>query len=483
MKELFRWPDRHLRFATEGPASGGSTGHIVRRATMLGHCDVGVEVHTHHSGTGNGEGAAKYLFDTCAACGWGRQDSLVVKTASDTFHASRLALLADELAEHVFGDIASRLSDDIGSKVHDKKPGDGASYDECMQCYKEIHDLLMGDLDAAFGSVAPCHRHGHDCCFKATAVAATPKLRVLIAGTSCVGWSDAGKKAKLQRPSMLTFLLLVADAVHQKYDVICHENTEGMPDELLEYFFGPTHLVVPLRLAPYHLGMPVRRPRKYTICIRKGIEVTSANFSQAEFLALFAQVPCLDPHDLWCAPPEATEERYMRRATECGMLPKGEAGKKDPYLLLTPYQKRRIQTAIQSMPEGVDPSQIFVDIQRTPKFTTPGLFIPTLLTNSSIWSVRLCRLADPKEMLIFQGIPSYDAVSEDYAAPWARSVEAGISATDEHTLAGNAMCCPISGTVLLYALASTRPRTTRPSTMRFRSMASVLDFDIADEDD
>ena len=66
LQEIFDWPTRHVTLAT---AAGPTPGQWRRVANLQSHAQTGVELHTHHSGTGNAEIAAKFVWQALTDTG------------------------------------------------------------------------------------------------------------------------------------------------------------------------------------------------------------------------------------------------------------------------------------------------------------------------------------------------------------------------------------------------------------------------------
>lgn len=355
---------------------------------------------------------------------------------------------ASDSLVHSFGNLLDRLKPEWREKLESMMPPDSVTKAEALAAYKAIYDCMLQSEDQLFRDEAPCSKCQQNCSFKGNPA----KRRLLIAGTECRAWAAGGLHNRHADPSMLTFLVYVFDLRRNRYDLAIHEITELHPESLLPYFLKHIFDCTTIRVSPYHLGWPARRPRKFTILSRLDVPFTG---SQEGFMQFFAQLPQIDPHALWIAPDADVHRAFMERAEAKCLVPRPGAAA-DYATLLTPSEKRRIADAkaISPLP---DPTRMFIDINTSAKHgPTPGLFIPTLLTHSKIWSEFLQRPCLAKEKLLFQGVPAFPAASSNHHVSWPSMLDdEQITEHQASDLAGNAMCVPVIGTVALYALACT----------------------------
>lgn len=462
--ELFTWPERHVDLATTTACSGGWR----RMASLRAHLRMGLQIDSHHSGTGNGAESARLLCEVFQRKGCATERTLEVHSACDVGKAQQEVLLKSGLAKHVFSDLLGRLRPNWCDTLRSMMPEQGVPKETAMAAYKEMYELMLKNETDLFLDTSYCVKC--DACCPVSGKLTDKKLRILIAGTECKAWSASGRQQRQCHPSMLTFLVFVFDLRRQDYDLGIHEITELHLDEVLPFFL-PEHKCVVIRLSPWALGWPINRPRKYTI-----ISKASLNFegSHDAFMQIFGQRVSLSASDLWVAPHEEVERAFDQKPVSKSMVPLPGAPK-DFSKLLTPFQKQRIVTAMSKA--KVDTDRLIIDISKSPACTTPSLFVPTLLCSSLPWSEPLQRWAMTKGGLAFQGIPCYPATSTSHECAWVQTADISDSAMRE--LAGNAMFMPAVGTVLLYALGGTPAIMDRSSSTsrHARSMTSALDSD------
>jgi hypothetical protein len=167
----------------------------------------------------------------------------------------------------------------------------------------------------------------------------------------------------------------------------------------------------------------------------------------------------------------------MELAIAKSMIPLPRSAKDFHKLLSLAQQRRLAQTCEMLVGTGLSEfaCKLNVDISKSPEHTTAGLFIPTLLCSSVVWSQAKQRLAVTKDMFVFQGCPMYPSLS-DRECSWKSALD-DIPNSAARALAGNAMSMPMVGTAFLYGLASTTSGCTSSSSgapVHLRSMDSSL---------
>jgi len=140
---------------------------------------------------------------------------------------------------------------------------------------------------------------------------------------------------------MLCFLVFIFDIRFQKYDMIIHEITELHVDELIPHLLGNAWTCTPIRFSPWHLGWPVRRPRKYTIIAKNTHQFAGTD---SEFFALLSQRMAVSAAELWCAPESEVAEVFMELAIAKSMIPLPRSAKDFHKLLSLAQQRRLAQT-------------------------------------------------------------------------------------------------------------------------------------------
>ena len=120
---------------------------------------------------------------------------------------------------------------------------------------------------------------------------------------------------------MLTFLVFIFYIRQQFYDLVVHEITLMHFEQILPCFvLQDLYNFGVVRVATYHLGWPVRRPRQDTILTRTELP---CECSQAEFMQLFAPAVAIDPHVLWAAPEAEIAEKFRDQSVANNVVPKG----------------------------------------------------------------------------------------------------------------------------------------------------------------
>ena len=149
-----------------------------------------------------------------------------------------------------------------------------------------------------------------------------------------------GNKSEDKPQHFLTFLIWVGSIFRDDFDIVIHEITELHPESILEYFFGETHFICVIRFAPWLLGWPVRRPRKYTLLVNQARMLWLG--SADEFEKIFACTVEVAARELFCAPEPMVEAFFTAKAHEKGKMP-ATGSLQDKSQIYTPAQKRRLR--------------------------------------------------------------------------------------------------------------------------------------------
>ena len=237
------------------------------------------------------------------------------------------------------------------------------------------------------------------------------------------------------------------------------------------------YTVAVLRLSPWSLGWPARRPRKFTVMLlRSSFEWLGC---QAEFDELYSRQVMLKGDVFFCAPQEDLDKEWMAAASAANKIP-SEGHVCDPLRLLTPAQRRRCQehADVGAQKYGDD---LLADVMQETTWSSAGPFAPPLLQNSILFSKKQGRTAIPREHLVMQGIPAFDFLCEDGDSLWPSLTErradfgpfseALLSASEVKSLAGNAMHAACVAAVSCYAVSRAASRPL----LRFRRLASVFE--------
>ena len=243
---------------------------------------------------------------------------------------------------------------------------------------------------------------------------------------------------------------------------------------VIGHIYVQRYAIQVLRFSPWLLGYPCRRPRKYTVLVRR--DAYAWQGSSDEFEAIFAKKVAAPASVYFCTPSEEIEAQVMETASVKGKVPQ-DGSRPKPVDLLTPPQKRRVAVANSQSHELNQ--HIFADVGQEPDRTVSGPFLPPVLCGSAIYSTEQGRLATSMELAAVQGIPLFrflDAGGDEESTKWQ---QLGISPNQLKILAGNAMHRPSIGCVILYALSRALPIR---HCMHFRNMGSCL-LDEREEDE
>lgn len=286
-------------------------------------------------------------------------------------------------------------------------------------------------------------------------------LLVDISGSTCVGFSPAGKRWAWLDDSAVPFLVWAWTLKSARPHIILHECVRGFDPAVLDLvlnFREPLSLyaIASVVFSPTDLGLPVSRARRYTLCMLMPsellVEYTYTNLAAVAFRALK-----LNGSVYFQASATELDEMNQTLAASCH-LPLTNGGKRWPWsALLRTGEYRRLQEALQRKGTAV----AFCSISQSPNFMTLGEVVPTLVTNSMIYRMSdkrgESRPATASEYLAMQNIPALLSSTHSAARHFAfhHLLEAGsLRLSHCRLMAGNGMNLAAVGSVLCFALAS-----------------------------
>lgn len=126
----------------------------------------------------------------------------------------------------------------------------------------DYDDLVRVAMSPSFCSAAaPCLLHRRDCfCERAD---------IHVAGPPCVDFSAVGKRQGVQGPTLLPFLVWVAQRLRLQEPVILHENVPQFAVELLAQFFSQEYIIQSSVFNAFELGHACDRERRLTWLLHK----------------------------------------------------------------------------------------------------------------------------------------------------------------------------------------------------------------------
>ena len=332
----------------------------------------------------------------------------------------------------VFDDLFDRLPPWARVWVEGAVPAADASPEVAVAAHTDIFQYLHKHRELIFPrtAVSPCLVHGKDCCVDVLSAfqeqqvreakeltakqarfedvdaevdVADPVSRPWVisgAGTTCVGWSPAGKQQQFADPSEAPHAVYlverIAKAEDEREDVFLQENSERYryKEKLVEPL-GSTHLILAIRWSPEDGGHPVRKPRTFAA----GLNLRTTAWLgpdpddiQEDFQRFFGRVCEANAGHFLQAGPEMVQEKRKAMAANRGHhigddeldnLPlDAMCARLMPPCMLMRYRKHRLARLAIGEPEPW-----FADLEQDFKkgASTPGSILPSHLTHGTMW--------------------------------------------------------------------------------------------------
>ena len=220
-------------------------------------------------------------------------------------------------------------------------------------------------------------------------------LQIDISGSTCVGFTTAGKQWQLLDDSIIPFAIWCWTVKSVKPDLIIHECVTGFPVTLLDAALNhdeapPLYQVSTCVFDTTDLGIPVKRKRRYTVCRRLPSKAV-AEYSLRSFQSVSFQELELDGDAFFRASACALQKLNSAMAG-LAHLPASNRGELWPWeALLRVGQFNRLQEARdRARQRGL--AIAFCSIMQSSEFMSLSEKVPTLMTNSIISA---CVLAPP----------------------------------------------------------------------------------------
>jgi hypothetical protein len=401
--------------------------------------------------------------------------------------------------EHIFGDLVARLPPALVRQIDELKPT-RAEYAEHPDVVASAHEaitaLIKNNLHGCFeeGCERYCFRHKGMCKMYEHEARkgddGKPRPRVFLAGVSCLDSTKAGLRRGNLGPGFIPLIVFLAERRVRQEDMGVIECTTEFDEQLVMEWLSDLYDIHSLNLTPRQLGLPYDRDRKFVLFfLRKSTVVLSdVNLIPMMFGRSLPTVGCSAEMmgDMFaCAPAAVVQDVLEKEAAKKGLSPPIQwrtilsSGHQQHLRLYEQLRKTRLQAEVlrrwvddafevfdfnfdmdnveESMldPCLVDLSQNPVQRQRISKH------LMTLLQQSFIWSMKLKRPLLGQEHLVAQGVPVFEFESTtpscSFRCPYA-SVIPELSQHALRSMAGNAICVPVIGTLLAFVFASTMPR-------------------------
>lgn len=321
-----------------------------------------------------------------------------------------------------------------------------------------------------------------------------------VAGSTCVAWSTMGmQEGFLHQASIMPWLAWARLMLESHPHVIIHECTPTYDEHGLNLMLGEVYHISSSIASPDDWGIPVRRTRKYTMCVRKDIRTwwTWCRLSQT---TMFGRPVVLGSTVYLQVPEEWRKNDLLKRAkkaqvnldgtfpvTDLDMLPPGERERAVRHIRAysaaahsgTPHSDRGQASSMEERsagtspagPEDGSPGSVWVDLSQEP--TRRGLhlsksLLPALCRNTRLFEVTQQRSLAPLQHFVVQGFPvvevwgglcdseSPTSLPPQYF-PYCRDIgkhvrRAGLSDSVVRAVTGNGMHLSHVGSAMLFVL-------------------------------
>ena len=151
-------------------------------------------------------------------------------------------------------------------------------------------------------------------------------IKMIVAGTTCTGWSSRGAQRRHDDETMFPFLVFVFCVRWMKPDVCIHECTMMFDVGLLAQAFADSYRLESFIVPPELMGDTVKRNRRYSILINK--DTCDFKGSCRDFEEFFAASMDVDGDIYLFADDDMQRPAYreLLHARGCTYLPDGIGG-------------------------------------------------------------------------------------------------------------------------------------------------------------
>ena len=468
---------------------------------LCGIISVGICLNGNYSGIDCPSLALKMMLSAWCSFRLASFAGKVIRTysASDVLPLCRRVLLSareGDVANHIFGDVVDRLPAHARTQLEAWRPRIGADEVTTMLGLQEIEDLLRNPRTwpAPGRIISFCYRHNAFCPLmcdippavqdvssdeadadeegEAQVEAAVPLADVVpggpsssssalptqrssfrrlvweVAGTTCKGWCPLSRTGRSQvhlgklHPSSVPFLVWIYWCLQQLPDIILHENGYQFDENEISRRVGHMYLVVSTVLCSSRVGLPIRRPRRFTLCFLRRTVVWHGCLEH--FKELFHVTARMTPDEYFTAP-QSVQDRVLR-AQRARFSAEPMSG--DWTAALSPGHLGRLEDAMEvfGSSEGavLDVDHNVVRI----KGRAGAQQLPPLLTHGTYWHTVLQRPMVGLEHLLAQGISSGEPLHIEKHYPALQNM----AEKELKFLAGNGMHVNVVGLLMQYVL-------------------------------
>ena len=209
------------------------------------------------------------------------------------------------------------------------------------------------------------------------------RLYINVSGNTCTPWSTMGSRMGWLHESSIVLLAWLWSLVESRPELIVNECTHRFDVEAFESLLSKWYVVQSCVYSPHHLGVPAKRHRRYTLCVRKDMVSASMPWALTSLEENFWRRMELTGRIFFRAP-----KRYLKRVFDKMAKYRGLSNSSSSEVLIAPGARRRKQGHILAGIEG-GLSFVCMNISQSSEFYAKGYAssaVPTLTTHSSqIW--------------------------------------------------------------------------------------------------
>lgn len=391
----------------------------------------------------------------------------------------------------IFRDINDRLSQATQEALNNEEPRDRSTPQERVAARQRQHAILEDCAGEEFGHGCRSHclTHNKPCLTLPQVAYVSPsirKLRFMIAGTCCQGWTSEGHGGRFghlsERAHSVWSLERKQAAMHDLEDFFVQECTREYPWEVKLAPLEKTHTLIRVLVAPDALGIPARRMRSYVCGISRksmvwvGPDPSDKDALQAAYDEIFKRQVVATGAAFLNADRQEIEQEHRRRATiqknhwpqdfdAAGALEVGAKTGNLEVLMETMAlgQFKRYEAWEQvRQQQGQGDKDWFSDCEHNVKSRSgtsgkapaPGPLFPVELRHGAVVAHKQCRHVTHWEKISSHGFHMHETVAQEYGISPYREVLADLTPQEVGKLGGNGMSLPSLESFLLFTLSN-----------------------------
>lgn len=205
-----------------------------------------------------------------------------------------------------------------------KLAAEGSSKGELARCSRQ-HGRRFADMvwqhvgQSKAQPRAPCRSCGQDCLVHPPPADRDSSTYVVVMGNTCLPWSAMGSRKGWLHDATLPYMVALRDAVLGGAVVIIKECSPDFDWEWSACVLNNLYCVMSVVFSPLHLGLPVRRSRRYTICIRRDSITFSIPWDFASLSNFAWRTPCVSARMFFRAPTVLVKRAMEEFAVKAGL--------------------------------------------------------------------------------------------------------------------------------------------------------------------